>query len=332
MQYLPRLRDRGLQCDLSPLFSDEYVRGLYDGRPRWRSVVSGYFARLRTLLRTRGYDLLWIEKELFPFIPAWAEEILAALDTPFVVDYDDALFHLYDQHPSRFVRVVLGKKIDAVMKRARLVTAGNRYLADRAKLAGAEWVEIIPSVVDCDRYTLKKKENDRVTIGWIGSPSTSHYLQPLSDVLGEIQRSHGVRIRLIGSGPIRLRGADVEISRWTEAEEPGLLSSLDIGMMPLVDSPWERGKCGYKLIQYMACGLPVVASPIGVNEELVDSGSNGFLAASREEWKNALIALIEQPQLRKEMGLRGRIKVKKSYTVDVQGPRLASLLQIAAKI
>lgn len=138
------------------------------------------------------------------------------------------------------------------------------------------------------------------------------------------------RLRLIGAGKVELPGVPVEYCTWNEATEVALLRTLDVGIMPLVDSPWERGKCGLKLIQYMACGLPVVASPVGVNAQIVRHGENGFLASTPQEWEAALAHLLMCPSLRQRMGASGRALVENQYTVQVQAPRLAKLLRSLA--
>ena len=177
LQYLPFFELKGWQINVISLFSDSYVQALYSGQSQWSQVITGYLQRLKSLLLVRRYDLIWIEKEIFPFMPALAEWLLAKAGIPYVVDYDDALFHRYDQHRSWLVRTLLGRKIDTVMKYSALVIAGNEYLAERARAAGARHVEIVPTVVDLTRYdVVRSVRKHPLVVGWIGSPSTSHYL------------------------------------------------------------------------------------------------------------------------------------------------------------
>lgn len=330
-QYLPVLRERGWICTAQPLFSDRYVQALYQSGSLGKFIITGYYRRIKALFTARQYDLVWIEKELFPFLPAIAERLLRHTNTVVIVDYDDALFHRYDRHRSTFVRALLGRKIDAVMRNATVVVAGNRYLKARAEKAGARRVEIVPTVVDRDRYSPRPKTAGPIVIGWIGSPATSHYLQMIAKPLAAIQRSRDVRVLLIGSGRIELAGVDIEVLAWKETQEVSMINSLDIGLMPLPDDDWARGKCGYKLIQYMACARPVVASPIGVNTEIVKHGENGFLAEGNGQWEAALTRLIEDDALREDLGAAGRLMIARKYSLQVQAPRLANIFEEAVR-
>ena len=334
-QYFPYLQTRGMQITSAPLLDDEYVRRLYRGqRVNLASVTSAYFRRLFRLIGSRSFDLLWVEKELFPWFPAVAERVLSFLRIPYVVDYDDAVFHRYDEHRNRLVRLALGHKIDAVMGNASLVIAGNEYLASRARDAGARRVEILPSVVDLDRFHSPAARNsgaganpERFTIGWIGSPVTAPYLSLVREPLEAISSQGGVELVLIGAGSVDpLPGLPKKTILWSEAQEAELLASLDVGIMPLPDSPFERGKCGYKLVQYMAAGLPVIASAVGVNTRIVEHDRTGFLASNPQEWLDALQMLKDEPQKRAQLGAAGRQRAEESYSLELTAPKLFDLL------
>ncbi|WP_017942175.1 MULTISPECIES: glycosyltransferase family 4 protein [unclassified Thioalkalivibrio] len=332
LQYLGDFQERGWTVEISPLFSNAYLQALYAGRGRFRETVRGYLRRLYALLRARKFDVLIIEKELFPFLPAWFERVLAQLNVPYVVDYDDALFHRYDLHRRAVVRGLLGRKIDAVMRHSALVIAGNEYLADRARAAGAQRIEIIPTVVDTDRYqAAAKRAEGPLVVGWIGTPKTSRYLQPLVPVFERLHRDLGVRFVAVGARAANFVGTPVEAWPWSEETEVSSIQQFDIGIMPLEDSPWERGKCGYKLIQYMACGLPVVASPVGVNREIVEDGRNGFLASATDDWMETLKELAGNGEQRAAMGAHGRRKVETWYSRAAQAPRVIDVMREAAE-
>lgn len=327
LQYLPVMERAGWRVDVVPLFSNRYVEALYERRGKVTQTAAGFLRRFIWLWRAGRYDLLWIEKELFPFAPASAERLLRRLGVPYVVDYDDALFHRYDRHPRRAVRALLGGKIDCVMRCAEMVVAGNDYLAERARSSGARRVEILPTVIDLERYTVPgPREGGPVTIGWIGSPSTSRYLRTIAPALQGAVRGGKARFVALGASRDDLAGLDAELWRWSEETEVRSIQEFDIGIMPLPDEPWERGKCGYKLIQYMACGRPVIASPVGVNREIVEHGVNGYLAAGEAEWTEALGSLIDDAELRRRFGAEGRRKVEESYSLQVTGPRVMQLL------
>ncbi|NDK38718.1 glycosyltransferase [Pseudoxanthomonas gei] len=329
LQYLPALRAAGIDLEVHSLLDDRYVSGLYNGGISKPLVLKAYGSRVKDLLYSRRYDVVWTEKELLPWVPSSFELALLPAATRLLVDYDDAVFHRYDEHRSSLVRGILGHKVDAIMRRADLVTVGNSYLGARARSAGARAIEWLPTVVDLGRYPEPRVRppREQLVVGWIGSPSTASYLGLLTPALAGLAARHPVRCVAIGARPDQVLGTPFEAIPWSEESEVQLLSDLDIGVMPLPDAPWERGKCGYKLIQYMACGLPVVASPVGVNSEMVVPGVNGYLASNTAEWANSIELLLEDPIMRQRMGHAGRDKVEQSYSLQVQAPRLAQMLQ-----
>jgi glycosyltransferase involved in cell wall biosynthesis len=329
-QYLPYLEEAGFKISLSPLFDEPYLEHKYQvGRARFSDIARAFRRRLRALLDTRKVDIVIIEYEIFPYFFALAERWLIRRNIPYILDYDDALFHQYDNSNRMVVRWLLGNKIARVMGGARLVIAGNKYLAEYARRAGAGAVNILPTVIDLARYPTPadRKENKMFTIGWIGSPSTAKYLEQIAPALSAVCADGRARLRLIGAGEVYLPRAPYEAIPWSEADEVAQLQKLDAGIMPLPGSPWERGKCGFKLIQYMACGLPVVASPVVVNAEIVEQGKNGYLASSYKEWVSALSCLRDAAENRRAMGAAGRDKVEKCYSLQVTAPRLVELLQ-----
>lgn len=333
-QYLPELELAGNKCRVIPLFDEAYLEHRYwAGRGRVRDFLRALLGRLYALAKVWRFDLVVIEYELIPYFPSLLERWFGWLGVPYVVDYDDALFHQYDQHKSWWVRRLLGKKIARVMRGARLVTVGNEYLADYARRAGANHVEVIPTVIDLEHYPepiAVKPQCTGFTIGWIGTPATAKYLWGVAPALVEFCAGGKGQLKLIGSGSFDLAGVSVEVIPWDESTEVDHLKKLDVGIMPLPDQPWERGKCGFKLIQYMACGLPVVASPVGLNSEIVDHGVSGFLAETEEEWVQALNRLRDDPGLRRRMGQAGRKKAEERYSLQVTGPRLAELFKRAS--
>jgi glycosyltransferase involved in cell wall biosynthesis len=332
-QYLRYLRTQGIQVSVAPFVGDDYLRELYAGKPRqWKTISRAYLRRLISLLGCRHYDLLWIEYELFPWLPAWVEWLLSHNEVPYVVDYDDAVFHRYDLNPNRFTRAVLSKKIDRVMKLASLVMVGNDYLAKRARDAGAQRVEYLPTVVDLDRYPLTTpKARAMFTIGWIGSPTTFPFLQLVRSALDEVCRQRRARLVLVGAPHIQLSGVPTEFREWSEDTEAASIQDFDVGIMPLPDDPWARGKCGYKLVQYMASARSAIASPIGVNRTLIRHRVNGLLAESEREWVEALRFVCDNPTESAGMGRAGREMVEREYCLQVMGPRLSLLLREAAE-
>lgn len=343
-QYLPRLREAGIEVTAAPLLPDRYLEGFYEGgagsKP-WKRAVGGYLRRARALLGAGRYDLLWIEKELFPWGPAWGERLLARLGLPYAVDYDDARFHRYDRHPSPAVRRLFGRKLDRVMERASAVVAGSRYLAEQARARGARRVRRIPSAVDLDDYPessavirVDRREGEGAgpfRIGWIGTPFSARYLELVREPLAEVRAELDAELTAVGAGSGLPRSVEAELRPWTEETEVDELLRFDAGIMPLPDEPFERGKCAYKAVQYMAAGLPVVASPVGAAPDVIEHGETGFLASTAEEWARALRALHGDPGLRERMGRAGRRRVEGRYSVQALWPELADALREAAR-
>ena len=329
MQYVPALRAAGIEVEVAPLLGDDYVRGLYAGSIPMATVLRSYWQRLRRVQAMDHFDVVWLEKETWPWLPAWLELPLLRGCTRLVVDYDDAVFHRYDAHSAWPVRALLGKKIDRIMQRANTVTAGNAYLADHARAAGSKNPQWLPTVIDLDRYPLKPpmQKEGAVVVGWIGSPSTADYLHEVSAALAPLQTAGRIRCVAIGARPDQLVGTPFQAEPWHEDTEVAQLQHFDIGIMPLPDAPWERGKCGYKLIQYMACSLPVVASPVGVNAELVVQGENGFLASSPAQWAEAIRVLLDDAEMRHRLGQIGRQSVERTYCLQAQAPRLMEMFK-----
>jgi len=330
-QYLDLLRGAEWDVTVSPLLSDEYIERLYAGRKRQLGdIICGYGQRVLALLDARKYDIVWIESELFPWIPKILERILLPAHIPYILDFDDAVFHRYDMHPWPIVRWGLGRKIDALMRNAAVVVAGNEYIRERAFAAGAHHIEILPTVIDLSRYSSTSVTPRAIpVIGWIGTPNTQPHLEVASAALCELSRKHAFKVLLVGADEGAIPTVAHETVEWREDTEVESIRKLDIGIMPLIESPFAKGKCGYKLIQYMACGLPVVASPIGINSKLVEHGKNGYLANSRETWIEALSALLSSRELRATMGAEGRRQVEAQYSLAATGPKLLRIMASA---
>lgn len=328
-QYLPYLNAHGVYVTVASLLDDSYVKSLYAKKDKpFFNVLNSYIHRLILLFKARDFDLVWIEKEIFPWMPALVETLLKKFKVPFVADYDDAIFHNYDLNPNRAIRMMLSKKIEHVMRDASVVIAGNDYIAARAVNAGALRVECLPSVVDLKKYAVNEmKQEMGFNIGWIGTPVTQRYLKDISSAFLRLDKKKSARIITIGSRDINLDGVASEERPWAEETEVADIQDFDVGIMPIPDEPWEKGKCGYKLIQYMACEKPVIASPVGINRKIVKHGKTGFLASSPDEWTKAFLILQDNMDLRKTMGMAGRRLVEQEYSLEVTAPKLLSIFK-----
>jgi glycosyltransferase involved in cell wall biosynthesis len=326
-QYFDVLKCADISIDVKPLLSNRYVSKLYSGKKSIVEVVKGYLGRIMLFSQFKFYDVVWFEKEFFPWLPAWIELFFIPKRAKLVVDYDDAIFHQYDQHKHNLIRWLLGDKISSVMRRADVVICGNDYLAIHALKAGAKNVVVIPTVVDTGRYISSTKlKGEPLIIGWIGSPSTAHFLIRIGQALKEVINCRNVQIVAVGANAQQLVGLPITSVTWTEQSEVEEIQKFGIGIMPLEDKPFERGKCGYKLIQCMACGVPVVASPVGVNADIVRDSIDGFLASHEQDWISVLIKLIDSAELRKKMGESCRERVIDKYSLNITAIKIRDIL------
>jgi glycosyltransferase involved in cell wall biosynthesis len=269
-----------------------------------------------------------VEKELLPHVPPVLEHVLRWLNPNIVADYDDAIFANYQNNP------LLKRKIPTVIKLSKAINAGNHRLADYARKFNPN-VNLIPTVVDLSKYNPKGSyeiSGDKVVIGWIGTPITSKYLSLIQDALSRLSRKYPLILRCIGTSPdFAIPGVETENIKWEESTEVENIRTFDIGIMPLTDDPFSRGKCGLKLIQYMACGIPSIVSPVGVNKDIICDGENGLLAGSEEEWVDQITLLIQDRHLRKRMGMKGRQTVIERYSLEVVAPKLLAIYEKVAQ-
>lgn len=331
LQFAPYLADHGIEIEARPLLDDGYVRALAKGeRFSRRRVLASYARRLAILASANRYDLIWVHFEAFPYAPAFLERLLGFVGRPVVVDFDDAIFHMYDRHSSSLVRSLLGRKLQPLLRLATAVTVGNSYLESYVGKFNRD-VTVIPTVVDTERYTPKRKEliGQPLVIGWIGSPSTWPYVERVLPYILPRVNEAGAVFRAVGAGPAAMKWDLVEAREWSEEGEIDEVRQMDIGIMPLPEEDWAKGKCGYKLIQYMACGLPTIASPVGVNTKIVAHGETGFLASDAKAWCDALDRLLGDRELRAKMGARGREVAVNRYSLQSQEPRLLDTLSRA---
>ena len=283
------------------------------------------------MFQVKNYDFILIEKEALPWMPGCIERFLLRRSR-FALDFDDAQFHRYDAHYSWVVRTLFSKKIDRLISQAHVIISGNKYISNHCETVGAKSIEIIPTVVDLDRYKPKQVYTcaERPRIVWIGTPETSRFLAIILGPLAELAKRYSFTLCVIGGSEIIMPGLNIEVLPWSADMECAMISNCDIGIMPLPDAPWERGKCAYKLIQYMACGLPVVASPIGTNCDVIIDGENGFFATSGAEWVAQLGRLLCDAELRQRLGQTGRLRVQSYYSLQKSATQFINLIKKAA--
>ena len=325
-QYVPGLATQGIDLQICHLLGDDYLRQRFSGGALpIGSVLNAALARLADLWRQGEYDLAMLHCELFPLMPGWMERAL--LRIPYIYDFDDAFYLKYRTGRLGAASPLLGRKFDTVIAGAAAVTAGNGVLAQYARQFNAS-THALPTVVDTARYLPRPAvRNGQVfTVGWIGSPSTAPYLSELVAPLSVIGLEGPVQFVVIGGkAPVVPNVAVVELE-WNEHTEVDLINSFDVGVMPLPDDDWARGKCAFKLIQYMACAVPVIASPVGANVEVVGAEC-GLLASTPQEWTDALRAFRDEPAKRAGMGSAGRLRVEEHFSLHRNMQALTSVIR-----
>ncbi|WP_417913365.1 glycosyltransferase [Candidatus Electronema sp. TJ] len=329
-QYAPGLAEHGIDLRIHHLLDDQYLRCRFSGRcPPATPLLKSGWERLSLLMNRQRFDAAMLYAELFPLLPSWLElRLLRQL--PYVHDLDDA-FHLKYRRSGwlSVMRPALGGKIDALMADAAAVTAGSGILAEYARQRNRNTF-ILPTVVDTERHRpLPRAEHAQFTVGWIGSPTTAPYLAQLVRPLARLGEEGPVRLLVVGGKAPRIPQVAVEEAEWSEATEISLINSFDVGVMPLPDDNWAKGKCAFKLIQCMACGVPVAASNVGANAEAV-SADCGFLANCEEDWSAALRFFRDHPEARQRMGAAGRARAERLYSLRVALPVLADILHKTA--
>lgn len=331
-QFQPGLAAVDIKLQIQSLLDDAYLQRSFSGRPpSLQSLFAAYGRRLQALRQPDRFDLAIVYAELLPFLPGWLERQL--LQIPFLYDCDDAFFLKYRSGRLRLLQPLLGAKADRLMAAAVAVTAGNTTLAAHARRFNRS-VTVVPSVVDTDRFRPAVSppvecSGGPFTVGWIGSPSTAPYLDLLVEPLQQLALDRSVRLLVVGGPAPVITGVEVLEQPWSLEQEVPLIQQFDVGVMPLPDTLWARGKCAYKLIQCMACGIPVVASPVGANVEAVPLQC-GMLADTQEQWLAAFRLLAADADLRQRMGRAARHWVVERYSLRSALPLLVDVIRCAA--
>lgn len=336
-QYLPYLNDRGIKYSLRPFVSSAFFRVLYS--PGMRPEKIGHFIassvkRLGDLVSSLSYDIAFVHREIFPIGGPFFENLLHRSGVPIIFDFDDAIFIADTSEGNNFMeRLKRPDKVAKIISMASHVIAANRYLADFA-LKHSPKVSIIPTPIDTDKYkpAARRGPADQVVIGWMGSHTTAKYLKGLENVFLKIKARYDfAQIRFVGGVCKFEKFSDFSFRPWSLEGEVEELQQFDIGIMPMPDNVWTRGKCGFKAIQYMAVGAAAVCSPVGVNTDIVADGENGLLAQDEAEWVGKLSMLIEDRALRMKMGMKGRDTAEKRYSLKAHAPAFLDVIESSCR-
>ena len=335
-QWEPLLAERGVEIMYRPFESAELNEVLYQpGRmaTKMRHVAGAMLRRARDVRDARRFDAVYVLREAALLGPPVFERMLARSGVPYVFDFDDAVFERYVSPANGYLSYLkFPGKTRTVCRLAAHVMAGNEYLADYARQVNPN-VTVVPTTVDTARYTLlRRPPNEVPVVGWTGSYSTLQHLLTLSGALRRLAGRVRFRLRVIGApgagaGASGLEGLDVEWLPWRAETEVEDLRPLDVGVMPLPEDRWSKGKCGMKALQYMGLGIPAVCSPVGVNSEIVRDGENGMLATTDAEWVEKLERLLGDAPLRERLGRAGRDTVERRYSAAVVAPLVHRVLE-----
>jgi glycosyltransferase involved in cell wall biosynthesis len=341
-QFIPYLESVGFAVTLSSLFTPDFFRFVYKPGHHLRKAVTFAGLSLRRLGSLRSipqFDVIFIYREMFPIGPAVIERLLAMRNGPSIVfDFDDAIFLPSVSDANKFIAALKQpSKIASIVRCADHVITGNEYLASYARRFNTA-VTTIPTSVDTEVFVPSSRESHNGSngrdpvVGWIGSPTTGGYIRSLSNVLTRVRERHRFVLRVSGVGErFAIPGVEVQNEPWALDREVQLFNTCDIGVYPLADDEWSKGKCGFKAIEFMACGVPVIAAAVGVNRDLIQDGVNGFLAASEDEWVEKLGRLLADRSLRQRFAEAGRRTIEAHYSLRVNAPKLAATLRAVAE-
>lgn len=321
---LPLLDGQNIVYSLRPFISPHTWNVLYKGGSvfsKIAGIVEGYVNRLYTvLLEAPKYDCIFIHREAAPMGPPVFEWYLAKiLKKRIIYDFDDAIWIPNTSAENKLITLFKATgKVRLICKWSAVISAGNDYLCKFAANHSAARVVKMPTVVDTvKRYTkAKQHSSERVTIGWTGSHSTLKYLDRIVPVLAELRKTIEFKLIIIADKKPELDLNNWSFIPWNAETEIEDLQKIDIGLMPLEHDEWAEGKCGFKLIQYLALGIPAVASPVGVNKQIIEENVNGFLCNDDAQWLNALKTLISDVELRQRFGEAGRKKIVEEYSIE----------------
>jgi glycosyltransferase involved in cell wall biosynthesis len=331
-QWDPLLRERGVDITYAP-FEDEELHALvYQPgmmSQKLRLVTRALGRRLSLLRKVKDYDVVYILREAALLGPPIFERLIHQSGVPIVFDFDDAIFVSYRSPSNGYLSYLkFASKTKTICRISSHVMVGNPYLAEYARQVN-DRVTVIPTTIDTEKYQVPppKSSSGPPVIGWTGSYRTVQHLDTLRGPLKKLAERESFRLRVIGTPAYDCPPVDVEAMRWRADTELEDLGAIDIGVMPLPDDKWSKGKCGLKALQFMALGIPTVCSPVGVNTDIIQDGENGFIAGTEDEWVDKLTRLLHSHELRQRLGHAGRVTVEQKYSAVTQAPRVYEIFK-----
>jgi glycosyltransferase involved in cell wall biosynthesis len=323
-QYLPFYLFEKINIEVNPLLGDDYIENLYNQKSFSKiKILKWYLQRVIRILKLKKDDLVYIEYEFFPYFPAFFEWYLVKIKKiKYIVDYDDAIFHSYDNNSKWIIKLLFSNKISKVIKYSKHVITGSPYLTCYAKKNNKNVTEI-PTSIDFDIYNVEsdknKEDGDNVLkIGWIGSKTTSKNIIAIIPALLLIASKYEVKLFLLGFDKTLLHlleGIDYRYMVWTKETEIEDIKSFDVGIMPLDDTLFNKGKCGFKLIQYMACSLPTISSSLEANVK-INRNKKNLHADTNQEWIHAFEKIIKSKNEYITIGKENKMIIEKEYSIQ----------------
>lgn len=318
-QWMPELAAQGITVELFPFVDQELMRLLY--QPGKYVAKAAAFARCllrvgKTLAQLRAYDAIYLFRAACLAGPAFLEKLLPLFRRPVVFDFDDAIFYLHTSQANRYLGwLKFPGKTASICRLSQHVVVGNHYLADYARQFN-EAVSVIPSSVDTEMYQPQggRATTSRIIVGWTGSSTSQTYLEAFAPMLRELMARYPIELRVHSDREPDLPGVPYIWRKWSAETEVEEIRQFHIGLMPMPDEEWAKGKCAMKALLYMSLGIPAVCSAVGANCEVIQHGENGMLAATTAEWLGALGALIEDAALRSRLGTAGRRTIEERYS------------------
>ena len=333
-QWMSYLEKEGARFTFAPFEDEKLHRVIYTPKnyiKKSSSILRAFLRRFSLLTEVKKHDVVFIYEEASRIGPAIIERLINRTGIPIVYDFADPIWMPYISPANKYLSYLkCFGKTGKICEMSAHIIVGNKYLAEYAIQYNPR-VTIVPITIDTDKYTVKKwdeqRNNDIPIIGWSGSYSTIWHLDGLRDVLRKLKERHNFKLHVIGTSTYQLDSVDVYAREWLSETEVNDLQQFDIGIMPLPDDQWVRFRTHLKVRQYMGVGVPAVASPVGVINEVIQDGVNGFLAATEDEWVEKLSLLIEDPVLRRTMGEAGRRTIEERYSAKIWAPKVLDILQ-----
>lgn len=335
-EYLPYLYREGIDFTIKPLLGDWYLSTVWSHKSKVKiglQIVVAYLKRILSILFLHSDNVVWIGADLLPSFPGWMETYMKMRGIQYVIEFDDAVFHNYDQSCSRVMRWLYHRKFEKVIRNASSVICGCSYLANYSR----QWndnVIIIPTCIDENKYNVTLKNDNNLVVGWIGSPSTSPNICIVVEALKSIGNVFDYELHLVGFDTkyeYCLKGLRYKIIKWSAETEIDNMAQFSIGIMPLQNTPFSQGKCAFKLVQYMAMGIPTISTPLQSNVE-INKGCGNLFAKDTFEWIAAFKKLLSNKALREEIGFHNKRIAMKHYTFQATFTEKINVLKSAIEV